>query len=260
MGKEIRVLQRRLQGLGRIPFTAEGLMAALLDALGEKKMPSHLGAGTFAEVYWLKGDRKRVLKITTDPADAYASEIVRRHPSKNLPRIHKVYEIVPRKLFAIVAEKLQPLSATEFKEWANVIPAIGMDDDNSSMAYDLTDSLLRRGLSPEWVETWKQAREEIASSQEDEDDDWMDDDLFADLDPEDRELLQTTNVNTIEVPDHIFDTLEDWGQDLQQRNITFADLHAKNIMKRGRIPVLVELGSSVVPTQPLERFHVPTEG
>jgi serine/threonine protein kinase len=98
---------------------AEPYIRAVLERvdapLSTRRFPV-LGEGASASVYWLP-DWARTLKLTGDPTDAYASEIVRKRPDPSLVKIYDVFQAIPGRLWGIVAEKLTPLPAALDNQW-----------------------------------------------------------------------------------------------------------------------------------------------
>lgn len=92
------------------------LVDTALKELDERSQDSlkFLGQGFFGDVFWL-GDRKKVIKVTNDYEDAYASTIVKRKPDRNIVRVYTVFAFTDSypAIYGIVNEKLTPLGSSE---------------------------------------------------------------------------------------------------------------------------------------------------
>jgi serine/threonine protein kinase len=186
---------------------------SILVAAGEppNSEPRRLGYGNFAEVYWLK-DKKRVLKLTTDVSDANASELVRRKPDRSLVKVYDVFQVPESRLFGIIAEKLVNLTGSERSHWDVVGDTL--EEERRLQPFQMSLVWYERKLLPflEWV---KVARSSLAKH---------------------------FDAATVE-------TLRRWCEVLTTRHIVWQDMHPGNIRFRGRTPVLMDLGSSKVPSQ-----------
>jgi len=99
-------------------FPGSDYIYALLDQW--KIDPSELkfiGKGAYAHVFWIKNDRKKVLKITKDYADAEALMPFFWKPDKNFVKVYRVAQLGSSGVYAILAEKLTPLSGREHNQW-----------------------------------------------------------------------------------------------------------------------------------------------
>ena len=101
------------------------------------KPKDHIGQGSYASAYTVEGDPTRVVKFTVDPADAKSSTALMHRQAKSAARIDKVVKLLgkktygpvpvafydadaddfvdavgPQPVYAIVAEKLKPLTST----------------------------------------------------------------------------------------------------------------------------------------------------
>jgi len=109
-------LRAKQGGGGFTPSQLRTIVDATLkevDATDESQL-KFLGQGFFGDVFWL-GDKRKVLKLTNDYTDAYASEIVRRKPDKNLVKVYQVFALADSypAVIGIVNEKLSPLASHE---------------------------------------------------------------------------------------------------------------------------------------------------
>jgi len=75
----------------------EAVIETLLERVGENAHPTKiLGKGTFAVVWWLKGQGDKVLKITRDRMDARAMQALKDHP-----------KVLSGKILAIVSPEIE---------------------------------------------------------------------------------------------------------------------------------------------------------
>jgi len=195
---------------------------AILDRIGEKTTPkTFLGEGNFAEVYWLNSQRKKALKITTDPLDAYALQRVHNKPQRHLVKVYDVFEIVPRKLWGSVVEKLTSLSQSDKQDWDQFW------NDLNSYLDSAINELNSFGLSPEFA---SELVDLIESEQEE-------------------------GIISVEVPgDPILEALQNWGKELQALNIKIFDLHSGNVMMRRDNYILVDLGYGEVSATRIDKL------
>jgi len=192
---------------------SEAIAEAIFERLGETKAPSDLGRGSYANVYWLKGNRKRILKITSDSSDAFALKHLQESPKKSLVKVHDVFEIVPKHLWGAVTEKLSPLSSTEYDNWQQLREMLEEDE----AFYDVERTLGREGVTTRYFYLLEQAKEKAGT------------------------VLPT---------DKMLESIFKWGKDLSSLGIKFTDLTEDNIMKKGANDILIDLGySDVRPTR-----------
>lgn len=159
----------------------------------------HLGSGWDGSVFWLS-NKKKILKVTQDKPDAEASQILARKPNKELYKVYKVVQ-VGNDGYAIIAEKLSPLSGSEFQKWERVYHELhGMHKHPSG----------QKPMTMSWL---AEVEEEV------EEERWN----YPALD---EKLGQ----------------IAEWVDLLTQRNILIRDFHAGNIMARGRLPIISDLG------------------
>ena len=126
-------------------FTVEEL-DAILSSIGEKTYPKFINSGYHAAVFWLS-DRKKILKITWDYSDANACEIIRKKPDlKTFVKVYQVLEVPPRRLYAIVAEKLTPLSDRVWKEYFSAF--VNLFNYNSLEDLMYVEAFRAHGLTP----------------------------------------------------------------------------------------------------------------
>jgi len=170
-----------------------------------------LGKGGKAYVFWLS-DRKKVLKITVDDRDAKASAVVRDHPDKSLIHIYDVFQFGSTEFYGIVAEKLTPLTGSDYQEWEEVSDIITAYADR----YDLPHW---QGLTPRWV---KEANEAL---------------------PDLEDIVGKAFMNTFRA--YLWQ-LTVWEEALTKRGITWSDLTPDNIMYRSRTQVISDVGRSRV--------------
>jgi len=187
---------------------------ALLELGGEKpgayKNLSFLGSGAYAYVYWFKGNRSKVLKLTSDEDDAKACQILVKKPDKALLKVYAVRELVPHSLWAIITEKLTPLSSSEDRMW-----------EEAHGAWETLGLSLRHiGLDKMFMGDLEEAMEDAERAGHGE---WN---------------------RAIE---RVLPTLEVWMKKLTERGIIWRDLHRGNILMRGRVPIISDLGLSFVP-------------
>jgi hypothetical protein len=166
----------------------------------------YLGEGSYAKAYWLKDDRKKVLKFTKDEADAQALFNMFWKPDRDIVRVFKVARIGSATAWAVLAEKLTPLSASEKKHWNNLFYYMYNEWHIQPRGYG--------GMNREWLSDVQFKLQETGKYDE-----------F-------QEQLEMLYV---------------WTLELLKRNIDFWDIHAGNIMKRGRQDILSELGLAESP-------------
>ena len=169
-----------------------------------------LGSGSYARVFWCKADRTKALKITTDQSDANACAILMRKPDPALLKVHNIIEIPKspffKAMYAILVEKLTPLSNAERRLWENAweaLPKLGVNLRHVGLQEDSLDDLKR------YMVDAKPALVQIAQS------------VLPTL-----ELWQ----------EKLF----------QERQILWRDFHEGNILMRGRIPIISDYGLSLV--------------
>ena len=179
-----------------------------------------LGFGGYGTVFWLP-DKSKVLKITEDHSDAYACEIVRKKPDKNLIKIYSVFSFgLPyfEEHYGIVAEKLTPLSASEVSEWEDVIDVVRGHTDLKIPPL--------RFLDLAWCEATKSAMSAQPS--------YTYEPVFS----------------------KYFPILEDWAKLLESHGIEWGDLSVNNIMKRGPTFLIADLGAGYVSRQTVESLEI----
>jgi len=170
-----------------------------------------LGEGSNGVVFWMN-NHARVLKLTRDIQDAYASEIVKKKPDKNLIKVYDVFEMgLPYfgEKWCIVNEKLTPLSSSEEKEWQNIILV-------ARGRYSKYGLPTMHELSLNWV----------LEVQE-----WLD-----------SERIWDAPYHILEAIRAHMPTLKTWAKLLEDRGIEWGDLSLGNIMKRGHLTVISDLG------------------
>lgn len=118
----------------------------LLQYLEEDAVPQDIGEGNYAKVYWLRSNRKRILKITVDRSDALACMAVLKHPQKNLLKVFDVFKI-NQSAYGIIAEKCTPLSHSDIM----LMDTITQIEEQSP--YPLAE--YNEGLTVDWV-NWLQ--------------------------------------------------------------------------------------------------------
>jgi len=187
-------------------FSGAEYITAVLDQWGiDPEKLQYLGHGAYAQAYWVKNDRKKIIKFTRDSTDAEALMNVLLKPDKSLVKVYKIAKLGPNDVHAILAEKLLQLSGSEKKGWYNFF---------NYVYYHNISPALYGGVCPEWTEE-------------------LTDRLKADEIPSDfqKQIKQCVV----------------WGKALESRQIDFFDLHAGNVMKRGRQDVIIELGLATAP-------------
>ena len=75
-----------------------------------------IGKGDYADVYWLK-DRRKVLKVTHDASDAMALASFFKNPNKNFVKVYNVARLETMRAYALLEEKLTPLSGRAYNKW-----------------------------------------------------------------------------------------------------------------------------------------------
>jgi hypothetical protein len=216
------------------PNYAEKLYKALLQRIGETKDPRHLGAGKYAEVFWLRRNPRRVLKVTRDQMDAWAMEAVRKKPQRGIVKVHDVFTIAPRQLWGIVAEKLTPMDYEDKILWEDFERAM----DHEKLIH-LVDELAMFGLIETWVKELRHTYEHMwddYDEDEENDEDW--DDVFYEID------------------DEVLDALEIWAKALDALHIKWHDVHTGNIMIKRNDYTLVDLGHGQAPRVSLPELEV----
>jgi len=206
------------------------ILHALYRRIGEDVNTADLpllGHGADAAIYWMKKDRKKVLKITRNAPDAWALELFRRKPSKDVVKVYDVFQIFPKEkrntLYGIVEQKLTPLH--------NVV--------DFAASYDYVKDYGVRWLG--------------------EDTNYGD---IVQLLEEDRAFYEKEG-NKKEA-DFIEKTvlpfahqMERWNDALHKRGIVFKDLHEGNVMMNRHQMVLMDLGRSKVQSMKLPLLDVP---
>lgn len=233
--KSLRFLLNRI-GIGSFISSSDikTIIKAILDRLKETKPPKYIDRGSFAFVFWLQKNRKRILKITTDREDAYAMQRLLNSPQRHLIKVYDVFEIIPNKLWGIVSEKLMPLDESEFREWEDFWFAL-----DSDLLDGVFTELKMNGLSVSWVEDFiKEVKDPPYTELTEEDEDWNLE-YYMDLPDDD-----------------ILDALKNWGKELSKLSIRFFDLHPGNIMVRRGDYILVDLGYGEVPHTNIEKLSV----
>jgi len=230
-----------------LPYTEEELLRGILERLGEKKAPKFIGKGAYANVFWLQGNRKKVVKLTSDPMDAYASEIIRRKPDHDsFVIVHDVFEIIPHKLFGIVNEKLTPLTEYEAEEW--------MSWEHILWEYHDFFQELRfkesKGLTLDFLERLEAAHEKEKEREEEE---------RRKVEEEGEEWYGSEYPLPEWPSEDVMNKLEEWAWELEKRNIGCGDIRADNMMWRRRELVLSDFGNGTVPTQRLPKLHIQQE-
>lgn len=177
-----------------------------------------LGAGSYGVAYDIGGGK--VFKITGDPTEAVSSFALVGKNYPNIVTIHDVFKFEkmakpqfapPGYRYGLILDKLTPLSETEKNEF-------------------------RKGMKliDEAVEQ-KQAITRISGVDWEDWEDWVRDQAYANgMDEEAEEglsILKQFNVN-------------DMAADLYSAGIGFLDYHSGNIMKKGSLYVVTDLGVS----------------
>jgi hypothetical protein len=220
MPKDDRDLLQNIERFGK--QISDEQVDRFLDYMGHdtsKPLP-FLGGGAFATAFWMS-DKKKVLKVTTDAADAYGLEIFRKRPMREAVRVYKVVEVEGSKgrspIFAAVVEKLQDISDSEYEAIAS------FDTACERLAPDIWKYIRNAG--------WKQAAvEELDARLADI---WVGDEF-----------------------DFIFNWLYDAIPQLEQRKIRWKDFHEGNVLARGRDLCIVDIGYATIPTQKLPIYDL----
>jgi len=195
------------------PDEADAAFSAVLRWTGQRKPNAQLpflGHGGYASAF-LVG--KKVLKVTRDIDDVWASAILQNNPDKDLLKVYKVANIVPRTLWVILSEKLTPLSAPQRKKWKAAIPYLRLFSIfHAGLNYDAIMS------AEDWIE-----RQERATG-----------------------VTKETRFVQSLLP-----RLTIWSDKLsEERGIACRDVSYTNIMMRGRTPIISDLGQSFLESYP----------
>lgn len=225
--KGLQELLRESQASAQDIANYKQISDAILERIGETTVPkTFLGDGNFAQVYWLNSQRKKALKITTDRLDAYALQRVYDNPQRHLVKVYDVFEIIPRKLWGIVVEKLTNLSNSDKQDWDQFW------NDVNKYLDEAINNLNDHGLTPE----------------------------FSSELVEIIELEQEISFIPLETPgDPILDALQYWGQELQTLNIKIFDLHSGNVMMKRNDYILVDLGFGEVSPTRIDKLPIITQ-
>jgi len=219
----------------KTPAQIHEITTAILDRLGETQEPAMLGHGQYAVVFWLKGNRKRVLKITTDYNDAWAAQILKDKPSPWLLQVHDVFRPLPeaKVLYCIVAEKLTDAAGMELSQYLHIFDTLR--DRNLPFR-----KMLKKGLNRKLIYALEDYYREKDRKVEEE---GMDLEGWGEFGKNFKyEPLMDRYKNELH-------TLMEWAKALSHRRIVFYDLHAGNVRFRGRRAILVDLGYGSVPSQ-----------
>jgi len=173
----------------------------------------YFAKGAYAWVYWLKHNRKQILKITSDESDAKASMILKNKPDKNLLKVYDVIKIGNIDLWAILVEKLNPLSSSQTKMWEDAQGAL--DSMGVTFRYE--------GLTKDKLEEAQDAAEDASSGGYQ---DWS------------------------SAIHRVLPTLEKWEKALAARGILWKDFHPGNVLMRGRVPIIADLGKTDIHGSP----------
>jgi len=197
---------------------------AILTRVGAKEPTDlkFLGQGMNGYVFWLP-DKKRVLKLTVDEGDANASEVIRKKPDRNLIKVHDVFTFgLPhwRQSWGIVSEKLRPLSRSEEESWRWIVQM-------STGQYRKFWAPRMDALDQKWVDA-----------------------IDAWTTSDDAKYIPGL-VEAIEEHHH---TLETWAKLLKNRGIIWGDLNLGNIMHRGAVPLISDVGGGYAPSQHLPQL------
>jgi len=191
--------------------------------LGEKDLTRirSLGAGSWADVFWLSNKRK-VVKITHDPQDAQASMVVLKRPSKYLVKTYDIFALTPDKytVYCIVNEKLTPLGRREgllIPVLLRLLHATGKKPVITMETYNAIMEMLESGQGRDWKS-------------------WLTSYLSA----------QRLNMEA----SSFMDLFKNWAEALDSRGIRWWDIKKANFMMRGRQIVISDLGAGTVSGAP----------
>lgn len=198
----------------------EETLEAIRQRLGEPNLMKlkKLGAGMWADVFWMS-NKKKIVKLTRDRADAQASLIVQKKPSRYLVKTYDVFSVTPDKysVYCIVNEKLTPLAGYEERLVDAIreivrqvsISVSGLTLDITSANYERIKEVLDTEHGRAWAEDY----------------------LRIDAD------------DFLSFYKNLVDALDD-------RHIRWADVKRPNFMMRGAQIVVADLGAGVVSGAP----------
>jgi len=208
----------------------------------------YLGGGSYGTAYELEDQPNKVIKITQDGTEANAMNIIKNHPQKNIVNVDRVFKFKDTSgIYFIIQEKLEKLdqkdenfffsSLNEIIKKYNLKSKINVDelekDGNTILRrkYKVLDFL---SMDSFFIKFYKK---EIPEKHKDSE-------IMKFLD-----ALINSNIkpgsNTAR------DLLRAYWQ-LKSVGIKFQDVHTGNIMKKGNIYKLIDLGVSRSPKQSLD--------
>lgn len=196
----------------------KGVFELLINRLGLQESNysdfSFLGQGADATAYWCQKDRKKVLKVTISESDAAACMILKKKGNKELLKVYDVIKLpYHHSLYALLVEKLTPLSSAQEKMW-----------DKARDAWESMSVVSRyTGLQEEFLEDLQNAREDAQ---------------------------QGGYPNWAQDIQRVYPILERWAELLTQRGIFWTDIHSGNIMNRGREQIICDFGRSYIKKSP----------
>jgi len=177
-----------------------------------------LGTGTQGTAFDIGGDK--VLKLTKDKKEAIASNKLLGSAMESVAKIFDVFKLKEEEVYGIVQEKLDPLSASEKKEY------------NEMLVFTAIPLWLKH------ANTWDEAVDETFK--------------FVVKKRGDGDVKSDTSKEAISKADKIIDSLEQkfnmkkmW-EELKAKGISFYDFQGDNLMKRGGEYVLIDIGLSNV--------------
>jgi len=208
-----------------------------------------MGYGTRGIVYELVNEPNKVLKITNDESEALSSNIIKKHPCKNIAHYDRVFKFKdePRTfkphLWFIIMEKLKPLNESErsffYYKISDILKLIDQDEiiknsktiqDLAKAGYDL-GSEMRNVIYYKFDPRYDSPEEELGSVG------------VAEIQHLMKKIAEA-NIKYISKMTKAFLNAKDH---LKKVNIEFDDLIPANVMKRGDDYVLIDLGYSRSP-------------
>jgi len=215
----------------------------------------HLGSfvdeGSYGTVYDLKDQPDKVIKITSDDTEARAMNIIKSHPQKNIVNVDRVFCLKDiANTYFIIQEKLEGLDSADNaffnSNMGKIIRKYKLSDKiDFDNIRDENRNVLRNygGVLELYIEILfiKFYRKEIPERYKNS------------------EIMKFINSiidsNIQPGSDIAHDLLEAYWQ-LKSVNIDFDDAHTGNIMKKGNIYKLIDLGASRSPRQTLDVLEI----
>jgi len=195
-----------------------------------------IGAGTQGAIYELVNHPNKVLKLTSDENEAFASQIVSRYNLKNVVKIYKVYFLKSTDLYIVIMEKLNKISKKDEDNWYfffEIMNKLSYIPNKETEKVTETTQIAKFKNSEEWaifaLETLKKYSKKTSAGKR----------SFETI-----YTIVTEHLLDSKLLNDVFEGLKEIGQ----LGINYMDFHEQNIMidSSGNFKI-IDLGYSISP-------------